>query len=292
MRNLFSYLTYGLLWLLSFLPFRLLYVISDILYFFIACVIRYRRNIIDNNLRNSFPDKTDKERTKIRRDFYHHLCDLFLETYKLLHISEKEIKRRCKFNNPNFADDFFDEGKSVVAIMGHYGNWEWISALPLWNDKFTFLPIYKPLHNKIMDKMYLDIRSKLGCRPLAKNDVLRAMMKHKVDKNATLTGFIGDQTPKSKNIHYWTNFLNQDTPIFIGVEKIARKFNQPVYYTRITKIKRGYYEVDVELITENPKDTDEFQITEIHTRMLEKDIKANPAYWLWSHKRWKHSRKI
>lgn len=291
MSNFFSYLTYGVLWLISFLPFCLLYIISDILYFLVACVIRYRRTVIDTNLRNSFPEKTDVERAKIRRDFYHHLCDTFLETYKLLHISEKQMKKRCKFNNPDFADKYFDQDKGVVAIMGHYGNWEWISALPLWNDKFTFLPIYKPLHNKIMDRLYFNIRSKLGCEPLAKNDVLRTMVRHKVDGNATLTGFIGDQTPKSKNIQYWTNFLNQDTPIFIGVEKIARKLNQPVYYTRMSKVKRGYYEVDVELITETPKKTAEFEITEIHSRILEKDIKANPAYWLWSHRRWKHSKK-
>jgi KDO2-lipid IV(A) lauroyltransferase len=259
-------------------------------YFLVAHVIRYRKKVIDNNLKNSFPDKTIQERNKIRRDFYHHLCDIFFETYKLLHISDEQMKKRCKFNNPHFADKFFEDGKGVVAIMGHYGNWEWISALPLWNDKFTFLPIYKPLHNKVLDKMYIEIRSKLGCKPLAKKDVLRTMMRHKVDSNPTLTGFIGDQTPTPRNIHYWTNFLNQDTPIFIGVEKIARKFNQPVYYTKMTKIKRGYYEVDVELITENPKEMSEFEITEIHSRILEKDIIANPAYWLWSHKRWKHSR--
>jgi KDO2-lipid IV(A) lauroyltransferase len=246
--------------------------------------------VIDTNLKNSFPEKTDKERAKIRRDFYHHLCDVFLETFKLLHISNKSIIKRCKFTNPDFADKFFDQGIGVVNVMGHKGNWEWVSALPIWNDKFTFLPIYKPLHNKVMDKMYYDIRSHFGCKPVSKKEFLRVMLRNKVNKNPTLTGFIGDQTPTKKNIHYWTNFLNQDTPIFIGIERVAKKMGQPVFFTKMIKLKRGYYEVEMILITENPKETDEFEITEKHTRMLEQCIIEEPHTWLWSHKRWKHKR--
>lgn len=290
MTKIFSYITYGFLWLLSFLPFRILYIFSDFIYILVAYVIRYRRKVIDTNLKNAFPEKTEKERAKIRHDFYHHLCDLFLETFKLLHISKKSMIKRCKFNNPDFADKFFDNGIGVVSIMGHIGNWEWVSSLPLWNNKFAFLPLYKPLHNKVMDKMYLDIRSHLGSQPLSKQEFLRVMMRNKVMGNPTLTGFIGDQTPTKKNIHYWTNFLNQDTPIFIGIERIAKKLNQPVFYANMRKVKRGYYEIDMHLICENPQETKEFEITEKHTRMLEENILENPCIWLWSHKRWKHKR--
>lgn len=290
MTNIFSYFIYGLLWLISLLPFRILYFFSDTFYFLVRYVFRYRRKVIDMNLKNSFPEKTEKERHIIRNNFYHHFCDTIFETIKLLNMSEQCIKKRCKFKNPDFADDFFDKERGVVIVSGHFCNWEWASSFPVWNKKCDFLPIYKPLHNKVLDKMYIKMRSRFGGQPLPKKDTLRVMIKEKLDMKSSMTCFVGDQTPTKNNIHYWTDFLNQDTPVFIGVERIAKKLDQPVYYSNLSKIKRGYYEVGMHLICDKPKEMAEFAITEIHTRMLERDILANPAYWLWSHKRWKHSR--
>ena len=292
MRTFFSYIVYGFVWLLSLMPFRVLYILSDFNYLILAHVIRYRRRVIDINLKNSFPEKSDEERAAIRKAYYHHLCDYFIETFKLLNVSEESILKRCVYENPEVLTDFFDEGKSVVGIMGHYCNWEWMVSFPLIDSKSTFLPIYKHLHNKVMDKLFYNIRARFGAKPVAKKDVLRRMVEARRDGKITFTGFVGDQTPTKSNIHYWTNFLNQETPIFLGVEKIARKFNQPVVFVNMNKVKRGHYEVSLELLCENPKDLNEFEITEMHTRFLEKVIQENPAYWLWSHKRWKHKREV
>lgn len=290
MRNIFSYIVYALLWLMSLLPFWLLYIISDFNYIILAYVIRYRKKVIDTNLKNSFPDKTEKERAVIRRDFYHHICDYAIETFKVLNMSEKTIMKRCVVKNPELLDKYYDSGESVLSIMGHYCNWEWLSGYPLWDNRVSFLPIYKPLHNKVMDKLFFNIRSHFGAIPIPKKAVLRSMVTNIRDKNVIMMGFVGDQTPTKKNIQYWTNFLNQDTPVFMGVEKIARKFDIPVFYIKINKVKRGYYVIELELVCESPKETEPYEITEKHTRILEKEIMANPAYWLWSHKRWKHNR--
>lgn len=290
MRFFFSYVIYAFVWLLSFLPFRVLYIISDFNYFVLAYLIRYRRNVIDNNLKNAFPEKTDKERADIRRAYYHHLCDYFIETLKFLNMSEKSIMKRCSVENIDEIARFHRDGKSVACIMGHYCNWEWVCSYPLWDTIPQFLPIYKPLHNKVMDKLFINIRSNFGASPIAKKMVLRSIINNKRDGIVSMIGFVGDQTPTKKNIRYWTNFLNQDTPIFLGVEKIARKFDLPVAYVKMNKVKRGYYSIEFELICESSKNTNEFEITEKHTRILEKQIKENPAYWLWSHKRWKHKR--
>lgn len=289
MTHYFSYLAYGFCRLLSFLPLWLLYIFSDVVFFIIYRILAYRKKVVNENLRNSFPEKSHEEIRKIRKEFYHHFCDTFIETIKLWNISKEEILKRCVCKNPNILDQYKSEGKSVVAVLGHYGNWEWLSSFATYNVGY-FLPIYKPLHNKIIDKMYINIREKFGAQTLAKNDTLRTMIRHKNQGHFTVTCFIGDQTPNRKNLHYWTNFLNQDTPILQGTERIAQKLDQAVIYCKMTKLKRGYYEYEFVSITDNPKEMGENEITEIHTRLLEDIIKENPAYWLWSHKRWKHKR--
>lgn len=289
MTFIFSYLAYAFCRLLSFLPLWLLYILSDFVFFIIYRVIAYRKKVVNQNLRNSFPEKSSEEIRKIRKEFYHHFCDLFIETIKLWNISEEEILRRCVFKNPDFFESYKAQGKSVIAVTGHYANWEWLSSLALHNIG-SFLPIYKPLHNKVIDKMYIRIREKLGAKTLAKNDTLRTMIKYRNQGDFTVTAFIGDQTPNKKNLHYWTNFLNQDTPILQGTERIAKKLNQAVVYCKMTKIKRGYYEYEFIPIADTPKEMAENEITELHTRMLEDIINENPSYWLWSHKRWKHKK--
>jgi KDO2-lipid IV(A) lauroyltransferase len=290
--KIFSYINYGLIWFISILPLWFLYIISDFLFFVLYRVVGYRRKVVDTNLRNSFPEKSSEELRVIRKRFYHHLCDLFVETFKFWNMSEKSIKKRCRFNNPDVFDKYFDEGKSVMVVLGHYCNWEWLGSFSLWNDRPVFLPIYKPLHNKVMDKMYYNIRSSFGALPLAKNDTLRTMLKYKREGKPTLTCFIADQTPNRHNLNYWTEFLNQDTPVLVGTGRIAKKLDQVVVYAHMKKIKRGYYEVDMFPICEDSRNTDEGEITERHTRALEKIIRETPEYWLWSHKRWKHKRPV
>jgi len=289
MTHFFSYLAYAFCRFLSFLPLGVLYIFSDFVFFITYRVIGYRKQVVNQNLRNSFPEKSPEEIKKIRKEFYHHFCDSFVETIKLWNISKKNIMKRCVWKNPDFFEPYKAQGKSIIAVTGHYGNWEWLSSLAIY-DVGDFLPIYKPLHNKIFDQMYIKIREKLGAKTLAKNDTLRTMIRHKNQGHFTVTAFIGDQTPNRRNLHYWTNFLNQDTPILQGTERIAKKLDQAVVYAKMTKIKRGYYEFEFISITDTPKETEENEITEIHTRLLEDIIRENPSYWLWSHKRWKHKR--
>lgn len=289
MLKLLSYLVYGLVRLLSYLPLSVLYLISDAIYFLVYHVFGYRKNVVTNNLQKAFPEKSNTEIYALRKEFYKHFCDLFIETIKLWTISPEEIKKRCKFSNPDFFDPYQKEGKSVVVVLGHYGNWEWMTSFSAWKN-YHFLPIYKPLHNKVFDKMYLAIRARFGAKPLPKDDTLRTMLRYRNRKEFTITAFIGDQTPNRRNIHYWTQFLNQDTPILQGTERIAKKLDQSVVFVHMKKIKRGYYETDFIPLFDNPKETAEFEITEKHTRILEEIIEQNPAYWLWSHKRWKHKR--
>ena len=289
MQTILSYIIYGFVRLLSFLPLRILYILSDFIYLFVFKLFRYRKKVVTQNLLHSFPEKSNEEIKAIRKKFYHHFCDIFIETIKFWTISESEIKRRCKFLQPDFVNKYKEEGKSIIAIVGHYGNWEWMASFSAWND-YLFLPIYKPLHNKVFDKMYIRIRERFGAKTLTKQDTLRSMLSYRNQNIFTITAFIGDQTPNKRNIHYWTNFLNQDTPILQGTERIAKKMDQAVVYVYMRKIKRGYYEVEFIPLFDKPKQTNEFEITEKHTRVLEEIIKSEPAYWLWSHKRWKHKR--
>lgn len=289
MLKLLSYLVYGLVRLLSYLPLSVLYLISDAIYFLIYHVFGYRKSVVTVNLQKAFPEKSNIEIYALRKEFYKHFCDLFIETFKLWTISSEEIKRRCKFSNPDFFEPYRKAGKSVVVVLGHYGNWEWLTSFSAWNN-YHFLPIYKPLHNKIFDKMYQTIRARFGAKPLPKDDTLRTMLWYRNQKEFTITAFIGDQTPNKRNIHYWAQFLNQDTPILQGTERIAKKLDQPIVFVHMKKIKRGYYETDFIQLFDHPKETAEFEITEKHTQILEEIIKKDPAYWLWSHKRWKHKR--
>lgn len=287
MIKLFSYLSFGFLWLFSFLPLRIMYLLSDFTYIIIYYIIGYRKEIVTQNLQNSFPEKSHRDIAAIKKKFYRHFCDLFMETIKLWHMSRGEILKRCSFKNPEILEKYLDQGKSVITILGHYGNWEWMVSYALYT-RHTFLPIYKPLHNHIFDKMYIQIRERFGAKTLPKQNTLRTMLKYKKENRSTMTAFIGDQTPNSHNLSYWTQFLNQKTPILMGTEKIAKKLDQPVIYVKMHKLKRGYYEVEFIPLFDKPKETNPFEITEKHTRILESIIREEPQYWLWTHRRWKH----
>lgn len=287
-----SYLLYGLFWICGLLPLRVLYCFADLNYLLMYYIFRYRRNVVRNNLLKSFPEKTPAEIVQIEREYYRHLCDLFVETYRMWHMSEKEIRKRCVFTNPEVILQYFEEGKSVIGVLGHYGNWEWMSSFGLWIPSgIDFYTLYKPLHSKVADRMMFHMRSRFGATPVPKNDILRKIVENKREGRLFLAGFIGDQTPNKGNLNFWTEFLNQDTPILIGTEKIARKFNFPVISLNMRKVKRGYYEVDFVNICARPADLPEGELTLRHTHLLEQYIRKEPRYWLWSHRRWKHSRK-
>lgn len=285
------YIALPLLYFISILPFSLFYLLSDILYLLIYKVVGYRKKVVYENLKNSFPEKSHKELKEIEKKFFHYLCDLVLETLKTLTISKKEALRRCAFNENAIAifKQLNDEKKSCILVMGHFGNWEWAgSSFSLLNSQQLYV-IYHPLSNKYFDTLMYNMRSRFGTKLYAMKDTMREMIRNRHEINAT--AFIADQTPSPEGA-YWTTFLNQDTPVFWGTEKIAQKLNYPVLYATVNRKKRGYYEVDVEYLVHNPKDTKEGEISELHTRKLEKDIIAQPEIWLWSHRRWKYRRTL
>ena len=290
--NLCSYLGYGMLWGVSFLPLPLMYLVTDVLFVILFYGVHYRRKVVDMNLRNSFPEKSEEERKGIARKYYRHLCDTFAEFYKLWHISEDEIKRRCVMVNMDVPHRYFEQGRSVIAFSGHYGNWEMMYSYKLWEKNVELVPIYKPIHNKVFDRMTCKIRSRFGATPLAKADTLRVMLRNQQEGKITMTGFIGDQTPNRRSLHFWIRFLNQDTAVLEGTERIARKLNQPVVFVNMRKVKRGHYHAEFYDLCSDPQSLEPGELTRMHIRMLERFIREEPAYWLWSHRRWKHKRVV
>lgn len=280
---------YTALYGLSLLPFPILYALSDLVCFLLYRVFRYRKAVIFKNLKNAFPEKDDVAIEVLTRRFYHHLCDIFLETFKTLSISKKSMLRHCKMDPGALAlfENLAAQQKSVILVLGHYGNWEWAG------NTFSLLcpqplsVIYHPLSSPAFDRLMYHIRTRFGSGLIRMNDTFKTMVRQK--GTLTATAFIADQTPQPDKAH-WMTFLNQDTPVFTGAEVIARKLNYPTVYAAVKRDRRGYYTIYAERLVEAPAASADGEITELHTLRLEKDIIAHPEFWLWSHKRWKHAR--
>jgi Kdo2-lipid IVA lauroyltransferase/acyltransferase len=273
---------------LSRLPYIVLYGISDVLFYFFYYIIRYRKKVVFQNIRGSFPDRSQAEHEQIAKKFYSHFCDLLVESLKIFSITEEEVKQRMKTNNPEVVDHFYDQGRSVILVGGHYNNWELFAvAIDGW-IRHNSLAIYKPLNNKFWDSRMRKTREKYGLKMISIRDVAKVFEENRSKLTATI--FAADQSPGNVKKAYWMNFLNRDTAVLFGTEKYAREYNYPVIFGRLTKVKRGHYVCDWELISENPVQTKYGEITEAHTRLLEKDILNDPPYWLWSHRRWKKKR--
>lgn len=284
-------LVYYLFYAISLLPFSILYGFSDLLFFVIYHIVRYRRSIVRKNLTSSFPEKSDKEIHRIEKNFYHWFCDYFFEAVKLLSISDEELRCRFKVYNSEEVEACFKDGQDVAAILGHYCNWEWLSCvgLELPADRVCGL-IYHPLYNKAFDKLFRCIRShEQNSVPVPKQDILRYLIKYKRQGIMNIFGYISDQGPKWENIHLWLPFLNHDTPVFTGGEKIMRKMNDAVFYVEMSRPKRGCYTATYKLITKNPNSLSEFEITKRFFQLLEETIRKEPDYYLWSHDRWKRT---
>ena len=290
--NILYFPLYFYFWLHALLPLKILYILSDILFFPMFYIVRYRRKLVYQNMKDSFPEKSEKEIRRMEKAFYHHFCDYIVETIKLLHISDKETRKRVKFHNTEALQEIVDNGGSCLMLLGHYGNWEFVPSVTLWMRKGSviFAQIYRPLKNKWFDRFFLKLRGRYHSECIAKQDTLRSILRYKSSGRPSITGFMADQTPSPANIHHWVNFLNHDTPVFTGVEKIAHKVGFSVFYFDVEKINRGYYSVTIREISKNPKETEEFEITNKYMEMMETTILRAPEYWLWTHNRWKHKR--
>ena len=281
---------YGLLYLLSLLPIRIHYLFSDFFYLVVYYLVGYRVKLVRKNLANSFPEKSVEELKKTEKAFYHWFCDYLVETIKMMTISEKELRKRMVFVGTELIDQCVRENQSCALYLGHYCNWEWITSIPLWmKEKASCGQIYHPLENADIDRIMLKQRNRFGSNSIPMAETLRQLMKFKSENVNSVIGYISDQTPFWNNIHHWVMFLNQDTPVLTGTERLVRKMKQAAFYIDISRVKRGYYKAEYKLITREPQKMKEFEITDMYFRMLEDSIRRAPAYWLWTHNRWKRS---
>ena len=275
---------------LSLLPLRMLYGASDVLAFLAHRVVRYRLKVVRSNLESSFPDMPKKELRRVERKFYRFLGDYMMETVKLLSMSGAEMKRRLRVVNPEVVDRAMDRGRNVILYLGHFCNWEWVSSLPVYFDEGrTCAQVYHRLHNHPMDRLFMEIRTRFGSNNIAMDEIMRRLIEWKREGTPTVTGLISDQAPHWE-IHLFLDFLNHDTAVFTGPERISRFLDAEVYYCHMSRPRRGEYELRFDLITDRPKGEETFAVTREYFRRLEENIKEQPELWLWSHKRWKRTR--
>ncbi len=277
--------------LIAMLPFSVLYFISDLLFPVVYHLVRYRRKIVRKNLQNAFPNQAIREIVTLEKEYYHHLCDYFVETVKILRMSEDEMKQRMHFDNPELLNELTQNGRSSLMCLGHYGNWEWVPSIVL-----HLMPgvegglVYKQLHSTSFDQLFYEIRSRFGSYPIEKRSVLRKLIQKRKEGHTIVVGFLTDQRPPRVSDKYWTTFLNQDTPVQTGMEKIARSLSLPVIYLDIEKVKRGFYRGRFVLLSPDASSEKEHAVTERYMRSLEKTVMRAPAYYLWSHNLWKFKR--
>ena len=273
---------------ISRLPYFVLYGISNILFFILYKIFGYRKTVVRENLTRSFPNKSEVEILKIERGFYHHLCDLAVESIKNFTISEKSARERMQIVNPELLEPYFKNGQGVILVGGHYNNWELFALAVSGQIKHSPMALYSPLNNKFWNKKITDSRSRFGLQMLRIDPILQKLRTQKDDRFAVI--FASDQSPRKSQLAHFTHFLNQETAVAYGAERMAREFDMPVIAGSNLKVNRGYYKVIYTLISDDHSQFRKGEITAAFTRQLEKDILGAPQYWLWSHKRWKHQK--
>lgn len=283
------YIFFVVNWIVTLLPLEILYFFSDLTYLITYYIWRYRRTVVRINLKNSFPEKSDYEIIQIEKKFYHHLCDTLIESFKLTHMSNKQLMKRFRIENGEVLDRLYDQNRDVIAVLGHYGNWEWLICLPFYT-KLQTISIYKPLKNKYFDKFQNKLRSRNGMILTPMSNVIREVVDKRKNNIRSLYSFITDQTPPKGDIKFWIRFLNQDTPVYLGAEKIASRYDMAIVFFNIQKIRRGHYKLIVEQLFDHTSGLPEHVITETHVKRLEEVVREKPENWIWSHRRWKHKR--
>lgn len=293
MKEFLYNIIYGIFYLVSKLPYRALYVISDIANLVLYHIVRYRRDIVRRNITSAFPEKSLEECISIERGFYKWFCDYFVETVKLMSVSRQELLSRIEFRGIDKIEECFDRGQTCAGILGHYGNWELLSATGLVIKKHPEAVIgliYHPLRSQLFDRLFINMRQSMGGVCVPKKDILRYLVSFRSQNLMNLFGYIADQAPRYRNIHLWLPFLNHDTPVFTGAERIMRKMNNAVFYIDVERPERGKYIYTFKLMTDKPGEMPEFEITKKFFVMIEQTIRREPRFYLWSHNRWKRTR--
>ncbi len=285
-------IAYILLYPMSLLPFGVIHLLSDFTSLMLYHVVRYRRKVVRGNLTTAFPEKSAEEIKDIERRFYRNFCAIFLHSIKLLSISQKELEKRLVFTGQEGPSKFLEQGRNCAFLLGHYSNWEWLSCTPMAMpaNSVTGL-IYNPQRNKAIDYLFQRIRtSQPNGLIVPKKDILRHLARLKQEGVPNAFGYIADQAPKWQNIHLWLPFLNHETPVFTGAERIIRKRNDATFYIGMKSVKRGYYHAHFYPLSDDPASLPEHELTRRFFAMLERSIKEDPVQYLWTHNRWKRTR--
>lgn len=284
-------LVYGFIYVVSLLPMWIHYRFSDFLYFLVYHVVRYRRKLVRRNLADSFPEKSADEILRIERRYYAWFCDYIVETLKLTSISQAEMQRRMRFFGLEQIEEAMRRGDSSTCYLGHYCNWEWVSSIGLnYSDNIRTGQIYHELESPVMNRFFLKIRGRFKGHSIRMNQTLQTLIAWRREGIISCTGYIADQVPGFHDMHCWPMFLNHDTPVYTGTERMARILGGPVFYLDLSRPRRGYYECRVVKITDDIKLMPNFQPTLRYFELFEQTIRRDPAFWLWSHNRWKRTR--
>ncbi len=287
MGRLLYLIIYPFIWLVSILPFPILYLKSSLLYRLVYYIIGYRKKVVKDNLKLVFPHKSSEEINTIAKGFYKHLCDIIFETLKSMTISEKEIKKRFRFKNLEVVNELYQKDKSILLMCGHYASWEWSGILAT-QIPYKGYAVYKKLDNPYFDRLVKRIRGRFGASIITNKQITKTLYKSFKKGEKSLTLILSDQTPKLGAFKQRDTFMDVNVPVFTGTEELAKMLDFATVYLKVEKVKRGYYEASFVPLAENPKKYDDFQITRMFLTEIEKKIKEAPAYYLWSHKRWKH----
>lgn len=289
MRFLVYLIVYPFLWCISMLPFRLLYLFSDVVYLIVYYLIGYRKKTVRENLAMALPNLSEEERLIIEKKFFHHLCDMFLEMIKTMTISQKEISKRYVFTNLEIYKSLEEQNKSIALMMAHYGSYEWAVSMNS-HINFSGYAIYKKLSNPYFDKLVRSIRSKFKATLITTKETIPVIVQNNKNKKLSIYGFASDQSPRISSAFHWQKFMGIAVPVHTGAEMLSKKYNMNVVFLKGKKIKRGYYEGTFEVISENAKEVPNYEITDKFMKLVERQIHEAPEYYLWTHKRWKHRR--
>ena len=290
MQFLVYILVYPILWLISILPFRLLYILSDCVFVILYHIIGYRKKVVTENLRLVFPNKSEQETSIIRKRFYRHLCDMFLEMAKTMNISKKSLKKRFHIVNTDELKRLESLNKSIILMYGHYASWEW--SIELQNHiKYDGYGVYKKLANPYFDNLVRNIRSKFNTTLISTKETIGTINDNENKGIKSIIAFLSDQSPRLSKEVYWGEFMGVEVPCFTGAERLAKKLDLTIAYLKVNKVKRGFYEAEIITITETPKAYKDYELTNLFLREVEKQIYDAPEYYFWTHKRWKHKNK-
>jgi KDO2-lipid IV(A) lauroyltransferase len=290
-KALVYYLTYPLLFLISRLPFNIFYKFSDIVCFFVQHVFQYRKNVVRENLKRAFPEYDHKKFINIENKFYRHLCDLFLEIIKSMGMTKEQMIKRFNVKNIEVLTQFEKKNTSVFLMCGHYASWEWMMSLG-YHMKHKGYGIYKPIRNQYFDNLIKKIRSRHNAFMISQRTAAREIKRMEANNERGVFGFASDQSPRPKHLTYWRSFLGTKVPVFTGAERLAKELNIPIVFAKINRVKRGYYEVEFRVLSETPYKISDYGITDLFTEWLEVQIKDDPSQYFWTHKRFKHAKKV